>query len=321
VHPSAAHRTLVSVHCGALLCALVAVIACRADGREGSRDTSASAARGAGAAAKAAALRTDDFGDTVPSRLAARRIVSLSPTTTELLFALGVGDRVVGRTRWDSYPDSARLVPDLGDGLRPNVEAVLAARPDLVVLYASADNRAAASTLRGAGVATLSLRVDRVEEFRRAARLLGALTGAEARARAVVDSVDATLARVRAATAGRPRPTVFWHVWDAPLITIGRGSFMTELVETAGGKNVFGDLPDPSPQVAFEELLRRDPDVVLAGPEGVARLRADASWRRTRAVRAGRLLVVDTALVGRPGVRLGEAAVSLARLLHPGALP
>jgi ABC-type Fe3+-hydroxamate transport system substrate-binding protein len=147
------------------------------------------------------------------------------------------------------------------------------------------------------------------------------VTGDSARARAVVDSVTRTLERVRAATAPLPRPTVFWHVWDAPLITIGGGSFMNELVEIAGGRNIYGDLPAVSPQVSFEDLVRRDPDLMLAGPEGAAKLRADPAWRAVRAVREGRVLVVDTALVGRPGVRLGEAAVSLARLIHPGVLP
>ena len=315
MHPPRARHATASLACALAL----AGTACVGDSERGARVGDTSGPSSVRAASAAAPL--DDFGDTLPRRLAARRIVSLNPTTTELLFALGAGARVVGRTHWDTFPDSARLVPDLGDGLRPNVEAVLAARPDLVVLYASADNRAAASAFRRAGIATVALKIDRIEHFRRAAATLGALTGEEARARTVVDSVSTTLARVRAATASREPPTVFWHVWDAPLITIGRGSYMNELLQIAGGRNAFGDLPDVSPQVSFEELLRRDPAVVLAGAEGVRRLRADPAWQRTRAARERRLLVVDTALVGRPGVRLGEAAVSLARLLHPGVLP
>ena len=286
------------------------------------RDERAAAPGRASASAPPATSATssarDDFGDTIPvATVAPRRIVSLNPTTTEILSAIGAGRRVVGRTHWDSWPDSSRLVPDLGDGLRPNVEAVLATRPDLVVLYASADNRAAAQQLRAAGVRTLALKVDRIADFHRALALLGATTGEGDRARTVADSVDGTLARVRRATAGLPRPTVFWHVWDSPLITIGAGSYMSELVEIAGGRNVYGDLPDLSPRIAMEDLLHRDPEVILAGPVGAREIAASPAWRPLRAVREGRVFAVDTALVGRPSVRLGEAAEAIARLLHP----
>jgi ABC-type Fe3+-hydroxamate transport system substrate-binding protein len=105
------------------------------------------------------------------------------------------------------------------------------------------------------------------------------------------------------------------------VIAIGGGSFLSELVDIAGGKNVYGDDPRPAFDVTIEDVVRRDPDVVFAGPESGERMRAAPAWRALRAVREGRILVVDTMLVGRPGVRLGEAAVSLARLLHPGSLP
>lgn len=262
----------------------------------------------------------DDYGALVRAGTPARpaRIVSLTPATTEILFAIGAGPRVVGRTHWDQWPDSARLVRDLGDGLRPNVEAVLAVRPDLVILYASGDNRAAAAHLRAAGVPVLALRTDRIADFARAARLLGRAVGDSARAAQCVDTVMHTLARVRAATAAQARPRVFWHVWDAPVITIGGGSFQNELLDIAGATNVYGADPRPSFQVSLEDVIRRDPRYVLAGPVGAARIRVSAEWRAVAAVRAGRVLVVDTALVGRPSVRLGEAAVALARLLHPG---
>ena len=264
----------------------------------------------------------DDYGDTIALTAApATRIVSLNPTTTEILFALGAGPRLVGRTHWDLWPDSARAVPDLGDGIDPNVEAVLSARPDVVVLYAGAGNRAAAARLRAAGVRTIALKVDRIADFERAVTLLGVIAGDTARATVVRDSVARTLARVRSATRDRPPIAVFWHVWDAPLITIGRGSYLSELVEIAGGRNIYDSLPAPSPQVAIEDLVRRDPEVILAGPVGARRIARDPRWRPLGAVRNGRVLVVDTNLVGRPSVRLGEAAVSLANLLHPGALP
>ena len=263
---------------------------------------------------------SDDFGDPVRIGRPPTRIVSLNPATTEILFTLGAGRRLVGRTKYDLWPDSATLIPALGDGIRPNVESVLASQPDLVILYASQDNRPAAARLRAAGVNTLSLKVDHISDFRRTVQLLGAILRDSVRAKTVTDSVYRTLDRVRAATAQLTRPSVFWHIWDAPVITIGAGSFMNELVNIAGGTNVYADIAGPSAQVSLEDISRRNPDFILAGPIGKAQIESDPRWRIVRAARDNKILVVDTLLVARPSVRLGEAAVSLANLLHSGVL-
>lgn len=263
----------------------------------------------------------DDFGDSVAVPLSApTRIVSLNPATTEMLFTVGAGSRVVGRTRYDLYPDSARLVPELGDGLRPNVEAVLGARPDLVILYASQDNRPAAGRFRAAGVNTLAIKNDHIADFGRTLSILGAILHDSARAQTVIDSVTRTLARVANATRGSQRPRVFWHIWDAPLITVGSGSFMDELINIAGATNVYADITGPSGPITLEDVARRDPDFILAGPVGASTINADPRWRIVRAARSGKVLVVDTLLVARPSVRLGEAAISLANQLHPGII-
>lgn len=277
----------------------------------------------AGCAGDAPASRTtatDDFGDTViVGATAPTRIVSLNPTTTELLYAIGAQERLVGRTSYDLFPAEVRAIPDMGPGLRPNVEAVLAARPDLVILYASADNRDAARRFRAAGVRTAAYRVDRLADFTRVTLALGALVGNSAAARRTVDSVQATLNAVRRLTAPLPKPTVFWPLWNSPLLTVGGGSFLNELVAIAGGRNVFAELPQPSPSVSFEELLRRDPDVIFAGPRSRERMLRDPRWRALRAVREGRILPIDTTMVNGPSARVGASALGLARLLHPRA--
>ncbi|MBM3907426.1 MAG: ABC transporter substrate-binding protein [Gemmatimonadetes bacterium] len=254
----------------------------------------------------------DDFGDTLRAARPAARVVSLNPVISEAMFALRADDRLVGRTRWDAAPPEIRRVPNVGDGLRPNVEAVLAVRPDLVVLYAAEANRSAVSALRRAGVPTLSMRTDRVADLARALHALGVALGDTIAARVVADSVSASLRAV----AALPAPvSVFWYAWDVPVITIGAGSYLGELIGVVGARNVFGDLSDPSPQVTLESVARRDPDFVLAGPRAAARLQDDPRWRAVRAVRERRVLIIDTTVVGRPGVRMGEAARSLRALL------
>lgn len=307
----------------AAACAAAAIVACAGDAREGGANGDTVRASRPGIESTVETI-VDDLGDTLrlPATGEVPRLVSLNPTTTEIVFALGLGDRLVGRSRWDAWPAEAARVPSVGDGIRPNVEAILATRPTLVLLYASGDNRPAARALRAAGIATLSVRVDSIAEFRRVTRLLGRVLEVGARADAIVDSVDATLARVRRATTGVTRPTVLWRAWDAPLMVIGGGSYFTELVDIAGGRNVFADDPRPSPQVSFEEVVRRNPDRVLAGDRAAAiAMRGDARWRTLPAVRDGRLLVVDGDLLARPSVRLGEAAVHLASRLHPSLAP
>lgn len=273
------------------------------------------AACGAADAARGAILTVDDFGDTVRLAAPARRVVSLNPVTTEFLFAIGAGEQLVGRTHWDLYPAEASAVPDVGNGMQPNVEAVLGQRPDLVILYESGSNRGAVAQLRAAGVMTLTLRTDRVSDLARVAPIIGAAVGRREAGIAAADSVARALDAVRARPAPMPRPRVFWHIWDAPVLTIGRGSYLSELLTIAGADNLFDDLETPSPQVSLEEIARRDPDFILAGPTGAATIRSHQGWATIRAVREGRVLVVDTTLVGRPGVRMGEAARHLRALI------
>ncbi len=273
------------------------------------------------AAAPAAAILIDDLGDSLRVGPPYRRIVSLDPTMTEILFAIGAGDKMVGRSHWDAWPSAALKLPDLGPGIRPSVEAVLASRPDLVLLYASQDNRAATARLRAAGVETGAFRVDQIDAFRRVTPILGQLSGDTTQARLAVDTVNRSLERVRAATAGRRRPKVVIPAWDTPLVVIGGGSFVSQLVTIAGGDNVYGASLERSPQVTIEDVVRRDPDVILTGPDRRERYLTHPRWKALRAVRAGRVLPMDTAIVWRASIRMGEAAASIARELHPGILP
>jgi len=293
--------------------ALVASFACTSRERDVARADGA-----AGAAAAGAPLVVDAFGDSVRTTTPATRIASLNPATTELVFALGAGDRLVGRTHWDSYPPEALAVPDLGDGMRPNVERIVAARPDLVLLYASAENRAARDALHRAGIATFTQRIDRIGDFAKAIVDLARAIGDTTLAAAVRDSVLASVASAHSRVQGLPAPKVLWPLWEAPLMAVGKGSFLNDLLEAAGARNIFADLDAPSPNVTFEEAVRRDPDIVLIGASGAGTIRTDPRWRALRAVREGHVVAYDTLIVSRPGVRLGEAANHLAELLHPG---
>lgn len=260
----------------------------------------------------------DDFGDTVAMSVTPpARVVSLNPATTAMLFAMGDGSRVVGRTRWDNYPPAVTAVPNVGDGLRPNIEAVMAQRPDLVVLYASGDDRPAAQAFRRAGITTVSMRVDRVADFARALDVLGVVMHDSTSAAHVRDSVLATIDRVHQRTASLRKPTVVWLLDASPLLVIGGGSYLNTLLADAGAQNLYAVVSDPAPQVSLEDVLRRDPDAVITSPPTARAMQGDPRWKSWFSTAGHRVLTPDSALVGMPSVRMGEAAVQLAALLHP----
>ena len=261
---------------------------------------------------------TDDWGRTVALAAPARRIVSLSPASTELLFRLGLGDRVVGRTHFCDWPPAAASVPDLGNGIGPNVEAVAARRPDLVLLYASEADRAAADRLHALGIATAVLKLDRSDDLRRAARLVGTLAGVRARSDSLVAAFDSALASVSAAARPGRRPRLYVDAWASPPMTVGRGSYLSEVIRAAGAENVFDDVAASSATVSLEAIAARDPDAILYLAPDTSRVPDIASrpgWRSLRAVREGRVLVVDGSLYDRPSPRMPLAAADLAARL------
>ncbi len=244
----------------------------------------------------------------------ARRIVSLAPSSTELLFALGAGDQVVGRTTWCRYPPAALRVPDVGDGLNPNIEAIAARRPDLVVLYRSGMNAAAAAQLAQLGIPAVTLAQDRLEDIARAARLLGRLTGRAA----VGDSIGAALEALLSAAPPPAIARVAFVVWDSPPMVIGGGSYLDQLATLAGGANVFHDLGAASATVSIETIVARDPDVilVLADSTDLPAYSRRPEWRAIRAVRDRRFIMLPGDLFGRPSPTAPAAVAALRRALE-----
>jgi ABC-type Fe3+-hydroxamate transport system substrate-binding protein len=260
----------------------------------------------------------DDLGR--PLRLDsvnASRVVSLTPAITELIVALGAAPQLVARTSWDVTPPEVRALPDIGNGLRPNVEALLAERPTLVLLYASPDNQPAVDALDRAGVQVIALRTVTMADFERATHIVGTALRKRDSAAALLHAMRNTLDRVQDAVRDQPRRTVVWPLWESPVMVAGNGGFEADLMRVAGAHNVYEDRVESVVTVSIEDIARRDPDLVLAVPQRGARMRASVPWRTVRAIQAERIIAIDTMLIGRPGVHMAEAAVALARALHP----
>jgi len=244
----------------------------------------------------------------------AHRIVSLAPSSTELLFALGAGHQVVGRTTWCRYPPAALQVPDVGDGLNPNIEAIAARQPDLVVLYRSPMNETAAAQLRRLGIASVTLPQDRLEDIASAARDLGRRTGREAAGDSIAGAIEALLGKAPPAAIAR----LAFVVWDNPPIVIGAGSYLDQLATLAGGSNVFHDLGAASATVSIETIATRNPDVILVLSDSTAlpSYSRRPEWRAIRAVREGRFIMLAADLFGRPSPTAPTAVAVLRRALE-----
>ena len=262
---------------------------------------------------------TDRTGTAQPPR----RIISLIPSATETIVALGAADRFVARTDFDVDPVLAHL-PSVGEGLTPSLEQLTLLEPDLVIAWPDNTSRSVIGRLGEFGVRVYSPQVQSLPDLRAATLELGDILGLEDAADSLVASIDAELRAVREAVAGRERTSVFYVVWYDPPTTSAAGTFIDELIQLAGGRNVFADAPGLWPQVSMEEVVRRQPDIILVSqtestPIDLERFSSAVGWRELRAVREGRLVRVDANLYNRPGPRVAEAAQRLARLLHPEA--
>lgn len=308
-------RALVGLCTGALV--LCSATGC-ADAERPTAKSGVGNVAGNGATNGAVSPLRDDFGQPIDISRTPKRVVSLNPTTTEIIYAIGAQSHLIGRSHWDRWPAAATSKPDLGDGIRPNVEQIVAARPDLVILYATDSNRDAAARLAHAGIPTLSLRIDSVHDFDRATRMLGRVLGDSAAGAVVADSVERSLGRVRAATEALPHPTAVWRLADRPPMVVGGGSFMSELLTDAGVRNLYAGLSQPSPVVAIEDVVIRNPDVVIVGGDIGASSTSLGAWNSVPAVSKGSVVSVSSDLVARPSVQMGAAAAALARALHPG---
>jgi iron complex transport system substrate-binding protein len=247
------------------------------------------------------------------------RIVSIGPSNTEFLFALGAGDRVVGVDDFSDVPAAAKAKEKVG-GVKVNVEKIVSLKPDLVVTVKFSDGTI--ERLASTGAPILVIDPQRLADVARTAVLLG--TAAGANGQGLASDIERRVEAVRAKTAGAPRPRVY-HEVDASdpskLYTVGPGSYIADIIDVAGGTNIAARTGTAYPQLSPEEIVRMDPEVIVLGdaaygvaPEHVA---ARQGWSGIAAVRAKRIYPIEDSLVSRPGPRVADALEAYAKLLHP----
>ncbi|MEZ4464199.1 MAG: helical backbone metal receptor [bacterium] len=257
----------------------------------------------------------DDLGRQVAVPAHPARVLSLAPSNTEWMFALGAADRLVGRTDACDAPPEAARVPSVGGLFPPDLERILVARPDLVLMIdGHADLR---QTLEARGIPVLVLQPATVDAALADVRLLGRALGREAAADALVRQIQAELAAIPPAA---PARRVFYEVWHDPVTGAGPATFVGDLLRRAGGVNVLDAAAGPWPVVPLETLVRARPDVIIAGSSASAAAILGGErpgLSATPAAQAGRVHAIpDPAWLARPGPRLGRGLAWLAETLR-----
>jgi iron complex transport system substrate-binding protein len=304
------HDTIRIARALALLLALCALAGCR------QRTTVAETGQ--------ARTFTDGLGREVNIGPSPRRIVSLAPSVTETLFALGLGGRIVGVTSYCDFPEEATSKEKVGDTINPNAERIIALRPDLVVITTASQLERLSRQLGELNIPVYVANPRTVRQVVASIRKLGEATGAEARAKSVADEMERRIAAVEGRVKELPKPRVLYVLQTAPLITAGRNTFINDLINLAGGQSITGSETADYPQLSRETAIARAPEVIVApashGTEFVKAEDLQRDFAATPAIRANRIVKVNADWVDRPGPRIVDGLEQLAQGLHPGNL-
>jgi len=265
----------------------------------------------------------DDAGDRVALAAPARRVIALSPHAVELVYAAGGGAKLVGAVSYSDYPSAAKTLPRVGGYNALDLERIVALKPDLVIVWRHGNNERQLDRLRALGIALYHSEPRKIDDVATDLTALGTLLGTASQADAAADEYRANVAALRAQYAKRAPVSVFYQVWNDPLMTLNGTHVVSDIIALCGGRNVFAQLAPLVPTVSKEAVVAADPEAIVATrqgptpagaplPDGLAAWRA---WPRMTAVARGNLFALDGDLVNRPGPRLVQGAAQLCRAL------
>lgn len=257
---------------------------------------------------------TDVSGTTIRLAAPARRIVSLAPHITELLYAAGAGDRVVGNVEYGDFPPAARSLPKVGGYTRLDLEAIVALKPDLIMGWESGNAPASVSRLRSLGLMVHLSQPNRIEDIAAELERIGKLAGTEPAANSAAAAFRTRHARLAARFSQRPPVEIFYQAWKQPLMTVNGKQIISDVIRLCGGRNVFANLPALAPNVSAEAVITANPEVIVASGMGDARPEWLDDWRRwttLTAVSRDNLYFVPPDVIQRHTPRILDGAESL----------
>lgn len=269
-------------------------------------------------AANAAVSAVDDAGNTVTLPAPAQRVVSLAPHVTELLYAAGGGAKVVGAVAYSDYPPEAQKVPRVGDNRALDLERIAALKPDLIVVWRHGNAQQQLDRLRALHIPLFFSEPHRLDDVATSLTRLGVLLGTQPTAQAAAGAYRRDIAQLRARYARRAPVSVFYEVWDRPLITINGQHMISDVIALCGGRNVFAALEPLVPAVSTEAVLAANPDAIVTAAQGATSpdrplpgLALWQSWPTLTAVKRGNLFAIDGDLLTRPAPRIAQGAAQL----------
>ena len=256
----------------------------------------------------------DDSGTTLVLAEPARKIVSLSPHLTELLFSLGVGDRIEATVDFSDYPEAALNIPRLGNAFSVSVEAVIEQSPDLIVAWMTGGNHRTFEQLRALGYPVFVNEASSLVGIAVAVQQLGILVGKPDRGLELAESFRVDLERLRQSSSGEGSPKVFFQISDAQLYTVNSQHLIGQAIEVCGAENIFSDVEFFVPMVSYESVVERNPDVlVVSSPYPGYKSAWDDRWNDLGW--SGRVRTIDASLITRPSLRMLEGIKMLCETL------
>jgi iron complex transport system substrate-binding protein len=269
--------------------------------------------------AHAAISVKDDDGATVVLQQPARRVVSLAPHATELLFAAGGGDRIVGTVKYSDYPPAARDIPRVGDNRLVDIERLMALKPDLLVVWRHNASSRQMEQFRKLGVPLYYSEPHKLEDIPEAILRLGQLMGTTPQAQQTAAQLRQQLEGLHARYRNRAPVRVFYQVWDKPLYTLNERHIVSDAIRLCGGENIFSKLPLTATSLNPEAVLQENPEVIVSGDRRDQATSGVEFWKQypsMLAVKRGNLFALDGDLVNRSGPRIITAAADLCEKLE-----
>jgi iron complex transport system substrate-binding protein len=258
----------------------------------------------------------DDLGRLVAINGTPQRIISLAPSNTEILFALGLGERTVGVTDYCDYPPEALNKTKVGGYANPDVEKIVALDPDLI-LVAHGTPMDVINSMAGLGLTVFGIKTTDLDDLLNDIRRIAEITDKEVGAQALTSEMESRIEAVTNQTEElEQRPRVFYIVWHDPLWTAGSGTFIHELIEKGGGVNIFQNVTG-YPTISIEEVIARDPEIIITSEWSYEWAINASELASTNASQTGRIYTLDDDLVQRPGPRLVEGLEWFAHFIHP----
>jgi iron complex transport system substrate-binding protein len=261
----------------------------------------------------------DDNGNTIVLQRPAQRIVALAPHVTELVFAAGAGDHLVGTVSYSDYPPAASSIPRIGDNRQIDMERLIALKPDLLVVWLHGNAERQLEPLRKLGIPLFYSEPHKLEDIPDTLIRMGQLFGTESQAQQSATELRRKLTSLAAQYGNRPPVRVFYQVWDRPLYTLNGRHIVSDAIRLCGGENVFAKLPVTAPMVNIESVLLENPEVVITGERRDKSANGLELWKpysALLAVRRGNLFSVDADLLNRAGPRIIAGAAALCEKLE-----